>query len=1130
MAFHVHTATRADAFIDPLADLFAAPTSDPLAAEVVGIPTRGLERWVSQQLAQVLGARPGERDGICANVEFRFLGGLIGDATAVPGSDPQDDPWRPDRAVWPLLEVVDDLRGEPWLRPLVTHIGLDGRDDPDGVRRRRRYSVLRHVADVFDRYAMHRPEMVVKWAAGVEDDGAGGVLGPDIAWQAPLWRALRGRIGLACPAERLDDDCARLREHPELVGLPRRLAIVGVSRMPASYLRVLEALADGREVHLFTLHPSPSLWERIGAARCATGPLTLRRHDRSVELVQHPLLSAWGRDARELQIVLGRTAAAPRLAAAIIAPPTLLGRLQADIRANRAAGALPWGTPVDDRPELAAADDTVQVHACHGRSRQVEVLRDALLHAFADDPSLEPRDVIVMCPDLRAFAPLVKATFATGDGSPLPLALTEGSIDADAATLRVHVSDRSQRELNPLIGALEDLVRLATLRVTATEVLEFAMSEPVRRRFRFDDDDLDRLEDWVRAAEIRWGLDGAARGVFGLDDLTSNTWQEGIDRLLVGVTMADEDERTVAGLVPIDSVDSGAIDLAGRFAEFIARLGDVLRALQTPAPPRVWSERMSWAVDALARADAGAAEDRVAVAGLLARIREDAGDTSVSLDPGEFRTLLAPHITGEPARTAFRTGALTVTSMVPMRGVPHRVVCLLGLDDAVFPARPTRDGDDLMLGSERCGDRDARSESLGCLLDALLAARERLVITYTGRNELTNVDIPPAVPVGELLDACAATARVPGAADSDERAALLGRVWIHHPLQAFDARNFVRGGLMDGRVWGFDRAALEGARELADPRRDSPGFLTAPLEPLAGRVIELDALVRFAEHPCREFLRARLGVRMSAVREEIPDELPVVLDPLEAWRVGDRLLAACLAGADIARALETEQARGAVPPGVFGTGALEAIATDVRAIMDTSAAYLDEPPRSVPIDLPLTGGHRLIGVVPGVRGGTLLGARFSRLSARLRAAAWIRLLALAVADPATAVQVRLVGRPTNAGAPAQASTMGPVPPDAAQAALEGVVRLYEDGMVRVPVLFAQTSASYAEASRAGADPWAAASVAWDPGWQRAGEGADPEHRLVFGGTPGLSVVRERSGAQFTEAATAFWNPLLDHEH
>ncbi len=591
------------------------------------------------------------------------------------------------------------------------------------------------------------------------------------------------------------------------------------------------------------------------------------------------------------------------------------------------------------------------------------MLRDALLHMFADDPSLEPREVIVMCPDLAAFAPLVTATFAGGDDSRFRMAPPEGSVDAQAAALRVRVSDRSQRERNPLIGVLDDLLRLGTRRVTANEVLELATSEPVRRRFALDDDDLDQFESWVRSAEIRWGLDGAARARFGLDGLSCNTWREGMDRLLAGVAMADEDQRTVAGLVPVDSVESGMIDLAGRVAEFVDRLADALRALETPGTPAEWAARLSRAIDALALAAPDAAEDRVALEVMLSTVREQAGATTVTLDLAEMRAVLAPHISGAPGRTAFRTGALTVTSMEAMRGVPHRVVCLLGLDDAVFPATASRDGDDLMLAAPRCGDRDGRSESLAQLLDAVMAAGERLVITYSGGNELTNVEIPPAVPVGELLDACAATVRIPGSGSDAGRAALGDRIWLHHPLQPFDARNFIAAGVMDGRVWSFDPDALAGARRLQGPRHAPRQFLEAPLAPLAAEVIELDALVRFVEHPCREFLRTRLGCASPAPADAIPDELPLELDPLATWRVGDRVLSACLAGVDLERAVAAERARGAVAPGALGGAQLDDIARAVQAILDAAGA-IGGAPRSVPVDVQLADGRRVVGIVP----------------------------------------------------------------------------------------------------------------------------------------------------------------------
>ena len=120
--------------------------------------------------------------------------------------------------------------------------------------------------------------------------------------------------------------------------------------------------------------------------------------------------------------------------------------------------------------------------------------------------------------------------------------------------------------------------------------------------------------------------------------------------------------------------------------------------------------------------------------------------------PAEIRALLSERLKGRPTRANFRTGHLTICTLMPMRSVPHRVVCLLGMDDGVFPRKSPRDGDDLMLADPHVGDRDARTEDRQLLLDALLAATDQLIVTYTGNDERTNLVRPPAVPIGELLD------------------------------------------------------------------------------------------------------------------------------------------------------------------------------------------------------------------------------------------------------------------------------------------------------------------------------------------------------------------------------------------
>ena len=969
---HVHRAERADGLVAALRDLLADPPPDPFQAEVVAVPTRGMERWLTQRMSDRLGARPGRADGVCANVAFPSPRALVGDAIATASNvAPDADPWRPERLTWPLLEVVDASLTEPWAQRLAAHLGA-GADDP--ARAARRLSAVRLLAERFDRYALHRPALVRAWA----DGGSPG------DWQAELWRQVRERIGAPGPAERLDPACARLRAHPEIVDLPARLSLFGLTRLPAGHLDVLRALAAHRDVHLFLLHPSPALWERIAAT--VPDAVTRRADDPTATLPRNRLLASWGHDARELQLVLGAGDARVDHHHPVERPArtTLLARLQDDVAADRA--------PDGDAP----ADRSVQVHACHGRARQVEVLRDAILHLLADDPTLEPRDVIVMCPDIEAFAPLVHATFGAGevadedDDAALPA-------DLRPPDLRVRLADRSLRQTNPVLGVVAQLLDLADERLTASQVLDLAEREPVRRRFRFDDDEVTRLEEWVAQSGVRWGLDAAHRAPFKLDAVPAGTWRAGLDRVLVGVTMTEDEQRLVGGVLPLDDVDGGAIELAGRFAELVDRLAAAVRSLAGPQPIDAWAAAIANAADGLCATGPRDAWQRAQLERLLGDVVDEAAGTATPLALAEVRALLAERLQGRPTRTSFRTGHLTVCTLVPMRSVPHRVVCLLGLDDGVFPRRSPRDGDDRLLDDPHVGERDARTEDRQLLLDALMAATDRLIVTYTGNDERTNIARPPAVPVGELLDAIERTA---GAAAREQ-------VVVRHPLHAFDPRNFAAGEVVPDRHWSFDRVTLAGAEALAGDRVEPAPLLTGPLPDRDLPTLELDELVRFLEHPVRAFLRQRLGISVRERDDEVDDALPVELDALARYGVGQRLLDARLAGTEQRAALLAEIARGTLPPGALGMPVVHDIAPIVEAIV--AAAEAGER-GSVDVRLTLPDGRRLGGTVADVDGTVLRTVMFARVGPKHRLAAWARLLALTVAHPERGYAAATVGR------------------------------------------------------------------------------------------------------------------------
>ncbi len=1144
---HVHRAERADRLADALGEILAPAPSDPFAPEVIAVATRGMERWLTQTLSARLGATPGRRDGICANVEFPFPGQLIGAALATAtGIEPNADPWLGERTVWPLLDAVEECAREPWLAAVTEHL-----ESAPG----RRFARVRLIAGLFDSYQVRRPEMILAWTGG---DGGGD-------WQPELWRALRRRIGLPSPAERLAPACARLRAEPELVALPQRIALFGITRLPAGQLDVLHAIAMHRDVHLLLMHPSPALWERVRGPAASGPPVLLRSHDPTVRTPGNRLLASWGRESRELQLVLAaaqRRSASPAASADchhalpdVARDATLLATLQDDIRADRQPPGPPLPGEPDRRLAVDAGDESVRVHACHGRHRQVEVLREAILHRLAADPTLEPRDVIVMCPDIETFAPLIEATFGTAQESGSEDIATP---DPQAGgELRVRLADRALRQTNPVLGVIAQLLELASARITASQVLDLADTAPVRRRFELSDDDLARIQEWIVDAGIHWGLDAPHRRDYRLADVEAGTFAAGLRRVLLGVALGESERQLFGGALPLDGVEGEAIELAGRFAELLARLRSTVDALAGPYPVGVWAQVIGRAADALVDVPDRDAWQRYELSRLLDDVVAEAavGGAGTSLALPEVRALLAGRLAGRPTRANFRTGHLTVCTLHPMRSVPHRVVCLLGLDDGAFPRRSPRNGDDLLLDAPHVGDRDPRAEDRQLLLDALLAARGHLIVTYTGNDERTNAQRPPAVPVGELLDAVDATATVAG---GDGAGRARDHVVIRHPLQPFDPANFRAGRLAVNGPWSHDPVALEGALALTGVRRPREPFLPEPLRAEDQVTLALVDLVAFAERPVRAFLRQRLGVSVAWSEDEVRDELPVELGGLELWAVGQRLLEGVLAGSTFRDCALAEIARGTLPPGTLGVPVIkQRVGPTVMALVKHAVERGgDRPPASFQTNVRLDDGTRLIGTVSGVRERVLLAVTYSRLAARHRIAAWVRLLALTAAHPEVPFEAVTIGRPSDPSdgdSEAAVAHIRPLGRDAGErrevalAELARLADLRRRGMREPLPLPCLAGAAYATRLLLhGADRAAAAVAAateWTSDWERDREDRDGEHLLAFGGqipfesllafAPAVDEAgpewEARESSRFGRLALRLWGPLLRRE-
>ncbi len=1141
---HLHRAERADVLVAGLASVLSTPPADPLAPEVVAVPARGVERWLTQRLSHHLGARasPGAGsagDGVCANVSFPAPSNLVAAAVAAgTGVAAADDPWVSNRLVWSVLHVLDACAGEPWSAVLTRHLEAAGAAGSTS----RRMAAAQHLTGLFTEYGEQRPAMLRAWFTGDDSDGAGGVVPADLHWQLELWRRLRAHLAAPSPAERIDQACAALRAGPELVNLPSRLSLFGLTRLTRGQIAVVGALAAHRDVHLWLPHPSAVQWQRAAEPAADAGEPP-RRHDAPGSATgSNRLLASLGRDAREMQSLLLGTAGSAISTDRYhplpdTEPTTLLGRLQHDLRTDTAPPGSPLPEQADERPSLDPHDRSLQVHACHGRARQVEVLREVLLGLLSEDASLEPRDVLVMCPDIEAYAPLVSATFGLAPAGEEPVA---AAAVHPGHGLHVRLADRSLRQTNPLLATLARLLDLADSRLTASQVIDLVAQPPVRRRFRLEDDDLERIREWVQVAGVRWGLDSAHRAPWHLDGVAQNTWTAGLDRLLLGASMADNpgEPRWVGLALPLDDVDSADIDLAGRFAELIDRLEQALDALTGTRPLAGWLDALAGAVDALTAVGAAQEWQLAQVRRELAEVAESAGEQAgtVALALGDMRALLADRLAGRPTRANFRTGNLTMCSMVPMRSVPHRVICLLGLDDGVFPRTAGVDGDDIVARGPLAGERDRRSEDRQLLLDAVLAAQEHLVVIYTGADERTNSVRAPAVPLGEILDVVDATVRI-----HDQRPAR-EQVVVHHPLQPFDARNFQAGALgAAAHPFSFDRSALAGAVNAIRRREPVGSFLTGALpapETAREATLELDALIGFLEHPVRGFLRQRLGVTAAGESDELDDSLTTDLGGLDRWAIGDRWLRARLAGAEEQACTQAEWRRGELPPGALGQRLLVEVREISEAILAAGAADRIGPARSVDVAVPLPSGRLLVGTVGGVHGDVVSRTVYSNLAAKHRIRAWVQLLVLAAGRPERTWRAATVGRA--ARVPRRAAFTAPTA-NVAVAVLATLAELQATGLCEPLPLPLGASYAYAERRHLGeSEPDAMAAAA--PVWSKY-EIDDEYHRVVRGeaypfrdlvaapATPAeqLRAVDKSETSRFAVLARLLWTPMLAAE-
>ena len=1078
----LHTSNQLEILAEQLCEVVSSPLESPFTPEIVVVQSLASRRWLTLKIAEL--------EQICANFDFPFIGDFVS-RIVKEASAPTElaNRMSPELLTWKLDLLLSQTLSFEESSSLINYLR-----DGDAMKR---FHLASRLAHLFDQYRVYRPEMLTTWNRPEETRYE------DERWQAKLWQ----QLGEAQPS--FEQAFEQLRIHGfkkrSQLGLAERVSIFAPTSLPPAYLDLLFHLSKIREVHLLLLRPS----------RVFRGDdLTRKQRARlgipaSAAALANPLITSWGKvDAdltgllldKEEHLGVGIQTGSERFTE--FETVSLLGTIKSDILDARNRGG---GSDADYDPQpavkIGSDDRSIEVHACYSPMREVEVLYDQLLNCLEKIPGLRPRDILVMTPAIETYAPLIEAVF--------------GYTEDKALHIPYSLADRHARCDSIPIDTFLTLLDLPESRYTASQIFALLGSRSLRRRFKFSDEDLSLIRDWIEDTAIRWGIEGEDRKRFELPALESNTWRHGLKRLLLGYAMEGTGKDLFENILAHAEVEGDGAEVLGRLITVTEGLFGLGETLLRPRPLGEWVKPLAAVVDQFLEPSNEEELRDIFFLRMCIDQLETLGDAMAERPTVEFRIVrrfLAERLAMTEQRGNFFTGGITFCALKPVRSIPARVVCLLGMNDRVFPRRPQALEFDLMAQSPRPGDPSARNDDRYAFLEALLSAKEKLYVSYVGRSAIHKKQIVPSVVVTELMDYLNQAFVFPAHKSAEEF------VLREHPLQAFSAKYFSPN---DGsELFSYSEANAEASRLItANGRRDVPAFITNPLPPLddRGRNLELRELQEFWAHPSKYLLRHRLGVTLQTREEGLQDDEPLQLEPLDRYPIKQELLEEELTRKE-PLPYAVYQARGVLPPGTAGDLELTSMRIEVgrlaRIVQQHNASGPADEPKE--IDLVLD-EFRISGKINSIYQGQGVYFRTSKLNAKDYLRAWIEHLVMCADDPTPPRTTVLIGKDA-------VVIFRQV--DTAKSELHTLCQQYWQGLT-LPLPFFPTSAlAFAQAEvNGGGNPGAKARERWYGPFhsreKRSGEKDDPYISLCFDISTALDE-------PFQRLARLIFVPLFKH--
>jgi len=892
---NIFTSNHMETLAEQLAFIVRTPLSSPFSPEIVVVQSRGMERWIAMELSR--------HNGICANCFFPFPNAFLQEMFNKTIPDiPEESFFDPLTMTFRIMKVLPECIHLPGFESLKRYLS----DEDTGLKL---FQISKRIGDLFDQYLVFRPEMIFQWEKG-----------KDQHWQANLWRKISSGKEHLHRAGLWKAFLEKIRKSPrQIEHFPERVSIFGISYLPPFYLEAFLEISSRSQVNLFLMNPCKEYWGDIVSDRESRKmrKTNTRSKDLSEELYLeegHRLLASMGTLGKNFISLISDLDSQIFELFKENQGHTILEKIQSDILNlnNRRFSSL----SSEFHDPSSWIDSSVQIHSCHSPMREIEVLHDNILAMFEEDPGLLPKDIIVMTPDIHLYAPFVQAVF--------------GAQMDEKKRIPFAIADQSIMKESRIIEGFMSILDLNNSRMSVNRVMALLELPEIREKFNISESEIEILERWIIETNIRWGIDEEHRRRIGLPVFSENTWKAGIERLLLGYAMPGFESKMFSGILPYDHIEGSEAKTLGKFIEFLDRLFNSVVSFNQARTLSGWSQFFSDIIEQFFAPEQDSEPELHVLRTILEDMpkKEALSGFEKTIKIEVVKSYLWGLLEDEHLRRGFISGGVTFCAMLPMRSIPFKVICLVGMNSDAYPREAKKLEFDLMTKQPRIGDRNRRNDDKYLFLEALLSARNKFYISYVGQSIQDNARTQPSVLVSELIDCIKE-----GFGFSEEQ------VVIFHRLQAFSPEYFKN----KSKLFSYSYENFVASSKMFEQKEMPPFISTTLPEPdKEFKNLSIKAICAFFNNPAKYLLEKRLGVYLHERAGILDERENFRLDHLEKYVLDQELVTKSLSGTSLKDIFPLIKASGGLPHGNVGEYIYNELSLDaedfVRKIKDKTRA------------------------------------------------------------------------------------------------------------------------------------------------------------------------------------------------